>query len=42
MSSLLIKSPLAVLGQDCAGIVVRDGRIAEILKPGQQPLCNCG
>ena len=37
MASLFIKSPLAVFGPACSGIVVRDGRIAEILQPGQGP-----
>ena len=38
MASLLIKSPLAILGEECAGgLVVRDGRIAETLRQGQNP-----
>jgi len=37
MASLLIAAPLAVFGAQCGGILVRDGRIAEILKPGQVP-----
>ena len=37
MASLLIASPLAALAPGCGGIVVRDGRIAEVLKPGQAP-----
>lgn len=38
MSSHLIAAPLAVLGPASAGIVVREGRIAEILQPGQAPV----
>lgn len=38
MANLLIKSPLAILGNDCAGgLVVSNGRIIETLRPGQQP-----
>ena len=38
MASLFIKSPLAALGAGCeGGIVVRDGRIEELLSAGQQP-----
>ena len=37
MTSIWIKSPLAVLADAPAGIVVRDGRIAELLSGGQQP-----
>jgi 8-oxoguanine deaminase len=38
MESLLIKTPLAVLGPDCAGgIVVRGGRISELLPSGHSP-----
>ena len=35
MASLLIASPLAMLGPECGGILVQDGRITAILKPGE-------
>ena len=38
MASLFIKTPLAILAEEAAGgLVVRDGRIDELLKLGQQP-----
>ena len=38
MASLFIKTPLAMLAEGAAGgLVVRDGRIVELLGPGQQP-----
>jgi 8-oxoguanine deaminase len=37
MASQLIKSPLAVLGPDCGGIVIREGRIAQLLARGEAP-----
>lgn len=42
MTNLLIKSPLAILGEGCAGgLVVSDGRIVEVLGHGQQPQTRC-
>ena len=38
MASLFIKTPLAMLAEGAGGgLVVRDGRIVELLGPGQQP-----
>ena len=38
MANLFIKTPLAMLAEGAAGgLVVRDGRIVELLGPGQQP-----
>lgn len=38
MASLFIKTPLAMLAEGAAGgLVVRDGRIVDLLKSGQQP-----
>lgn len=37
MTSLLITSPLAVLGIDCDAIVIRNGRIAQLLAGGEAP-----